>query len=155
MINERYNVRVILFREVDDLRNIGLKKKEFLLLFARKRYWQFPQGGIETGENLFDAARREVREECGLRIRGMDIDEDSIVKTMYYAQRSGDAVKIYLRAIPAEVVDGSDNVFLEGRKSDGHTNWQWACYDRVINLLTEYPEQRKVFEEVCKKAKLG
>ncbi len=29
--------------------------------------WQFPQGGVEPGENLVEAARREAREETGIK----------------------------------------------------------------------------------------
>lgn len=33
----------------------------------RKNYWQFPQGGIDEGENLEVAAQREANEETGLK----------------------------------------------------------------------------------------
>ncbi len=28
--------------------------------------WQFPQGGVDTGEELYAAARRELKEETGV-----------------------------------------------------------------------------------------
>jgi len=32
-----------------------------------KSYWQMPQGGIEENENFLDAAKRELKEETGIR----------------------------------------------------------------------------------------
>ena len=84
----------------------------------------------------------------------MDISSESLVQTIYFAERKGEPVKIFLRAIAAEVMEGSDDVFLGNPNGDGHKDWQWVSYSRAYDLLVEYPEQRKVFEEVCKKAKL-
>jgi 8-oxo-dGTP pyrophosphatase MutT (NUDIX family) len=39
---------------------------QYLLLRAYD-YWDFPKGVVEAGENPFEAARREVEEETGLR----------------------------------------------------------------------------------------
>ncbi len=54
----RPNVSMIVFRKSDG---------KFLLVHkARKNHaWQFPQGGIESGESLEQAAKRELREELG------------------------------------------------------------------------------------------
>lgn len=39
-----------------------------LLIRHRKRGWEIPQGRVEEGENLLEAARREVLEETGVEV---------------------------------------------------------------------------------------
>lgn len=38
-------------------------------------WWSLPGGGVETGETLEEAVRREVREETGLEVDGLSILE--------------------------------------------------------------------------------
>ncbi|MDF2378740.1 MAG: NUDIX domain-containing protein [Candidatus Gracilibacteria bacterium] len=54
----RPNVSMIVFRKSDD---------KFLLVHKpRKNHaWQFPQGGVDPGEDNEEAARRELQEELG------------------------------------------------------------------------------------------
>lgn len=54
----RPNASIIVFRKSDG---------KFLLVHKPRKYhaWQFPQGGVEPGETLEEAAKRELKEELG------------------------------------------------------------------------------------------
>ena len=46
---------------------------QFLVLYHRGSYWNFPKGKLEAGESEMDAALRELREEAGIeRVRLVD-----------------------------------------------------------------------------------
>ena len=50
---------------------VVLNKKNQVFIAKRidnpKNYWQMPQGGVDKGENFYDAALRELEEETGIK----------------------------------------------------------------------------------------
>jgi ADP-ribose pyrophosphatase YjhB (NUDIX family) len=61
-----------------------LEKEGKILLLKRTKpnetYWVFPGGGVEAGENLEDALKREVFEETGLEVEVRELIHSRIFK---------------------------------------------------------------------------
>ena len=58
------------FRQTDAFDETGSPVREVLLLHKprKKDAWQLPQGGVEAGESVEEAAKRELKEEAGLYV---------------------------------------------------------------------------------------
>lgn len=54
--------------------------------------WGLPGGGMEPGEALEETARREVREECGLEIEGLELFGVFSGERLHYKYPNGDEV---------------------------------------------------------------
>ena len=68
------------------VRGIIIKKNKIAMVHSLKyNYYKFPGGGIEPGENNYQALIREVREESGLSIIINSIREYGLVKRIQKA----------------------------------------------------------------------
>jgi len=44
-------------------------KNKYLIIHSRKGHWDLPKGHVEKGETLLQAAKREVLEETGIKVK--------------------------------------------------------------------------------------
>jgi len=115
--------------------------------------WQFPQGGVDKGEDLEAAARRELFEETG-------------VHSVELLGRTADWV-VY--DFPPEVLNGSmrkrgnlgqkqvwfayrftgtdDEVNLQAHGAQEFDAWRWADLAEAPDLIV--PFKRAVYDQVC------
>ena len=50
---------------------IPIRNDGFLMVYNPRRGWEFPGGKIEIGENIFNAAKRECKEEAGIIVENI------------------------------------------------------------------------------------
>ena len=99
-------------------------------------FWQGVTGGLEEGENLTQAARRELAEETGFV-------PSSLEKIDYsYTFPIHDKWKEMYPSGVNEIVEHVFIAFIDGhtepKLSNEHDTWEWCSVDRALGKL-KYP----------------
>ncbi len=122
---------------------VVVRKGDSVLLIQRGREprlgeWTVPGGAVELGESLRDAARREIREECGVEIElGEVVDAFEIVV-------HDEAGKVQYHYI---VIDFAATFSAgELRPADDITDARWV----TLRELGKYSLDEKTREEIVK-----
>ena len=117
--------------------------------------WQMPQGGVNYGEDLTTAMRRELKEETGIKniqiLREIDGWSEyelpsyllgKIWKGKYRGQKQKWFIVRFL---------GNDNeINLETGKPE-FIDWQWLDIENLPGVIVEF--KKKVYEELLPKIK--
>ena len=103
--------------------------------------WQMPQGGVDPGETLLEAMKRELIEETGLNPEKLwTIDKVNI----FY-----DANRDIMNLIPVfGVTVNATNIVI----SKEHSEYKWCNINETIKLLTWEQQKKgiKIFHEMLK-----
>ena len=113
--------------------------------------WQMPQGGIDKGEDILFAAKRELKEEIGtdnislLKIHNTPIRydlPDNLKSTLWKGKYSGqEQTWIAMR------FEGRDeDIILDADVRPEFSKWQWVNLNKTLELIV--PFKRDTYKKV-------
>jgi len=127
---------------------VEIDGKMSYIILKRKLHWkgwEFPKGGVEKQESLIEAVRREVKEECGMKV--INIKNHHVKGKFNYDKKSQEDRKYFGQSynlFSAEVKDGTKKVKIDKRE---HSDYKWLRYGKALKMLT-WENQRKALRLV-------
>ncbi|MCW1930618.1 MAG: NUDIX domain-containing protein [Candidatus Kerfeldbacteria bacterium] len=110
-----------------------------LVIFQKKnRYWEFPKGKVEEGENEVQTLQREVFEETG--IRHFKLSKTFRATMRYTFMFEGKRVK---RTVVYYLLQTADAVRISGE----HTAYRWLSL-RSAQKILKHANHKKILDEV-------
>lgn len=112
-------------------------RREYLLLHRvahREEFWQGVTGGVEAGETLLEAARRELQEETGFtpeQVADIDYTYTFPLADQWRALFAFEVAEIREHVFLAEVT-GHAAPILDPRE---HDIWRWCGFEEALQLL--------------------
>lgn len=111
------------------------ERREYLVMHYEAGHWDFPKGHLEAGETEEDAARREIEEETGLKVKTFlpDFKEKTAFWFWSYPEQPGANSKRTKKIVTFYLAETNDrNVTL----SHEHTGYVWLSYNDAVKLVT-------------------
>mgnify|MGYP001424997149 CR=1 FL=1 len=125
---------------------VVLNKKNQIFLAKRidnpKNFWQMPQGGIDHGEEFFEAAIRELEEETSIKtvslIKELDrlttyLLPDHLVGIIWKGKYKGQKQKWFVVRF-----DGEENEININTKNPEFLDWKWVNIDNLTDEVVNF-----------------
>lgn len=117
---------------------------EYLIL-KHKNYWNFPKGGVEKGETETETAKREIREETGIKkinfIPGFKVVRNLVYRTSLNSIKVEHRGKIVLRRSILFLAESQDKEF---KISGEHFGYAWLSFEQAKKRLAILGSNHKV-----------
>ena len=120
-----------------------------------KNFWQMPQGGVDRGESLLEAAYRELKEETSIKnvelIKELDGTityelPDRLLGLIWKGKYRGQKQKWFLMRFV-----GVDNEINIKTKKPEFLEWKWIEIDQLTEVVVDF--KLHVYKEVKEKVK--
>jgi bis(5'-nucleosidyl)-tetraphosphatase len=122
-------------------RGAGATREREYLLLDYGRYWDFPKGHVEAGEDDFAAAVRELHEEAGIAADQARIVDGFAKEITYFFRARGRLVRKHVVLFAAETAVTDRQVTI----SYEHVGFGFFAYDQALSKL-KYPTAKEVLE---------
>ena len=115
--------------------------------------WQMPQGGVNAGEDLISALKRELNEETGIKnIKILkELDEwteyelpDYLLGKIWKGKYRGQKQKWFVLKF-----EGNDDEINLGTDRPEFIDWKWVKPDNLPNIIVDF--KKKLYEKLLLK----
>ena len=125
---------------------VVLNEKNQVFLAKRidnpKNFWQMPQGGVDEGEDYYDAAIRELKEETSIKTISLIKEIDGLttyllpnylVGIIWKGKYKGQKQKWFIVRFNGEEKEININT-----KNPEFLDWKWVNIDDLTNEIVEF-----------------
>ena len=120
-----------------------------------KNFWQMPQGGVDNGEDFYEAAIRELKEETSIKTVSLikEIDglttyllPNHLVGIIWKGKYKGQKQKWFIMKF-----NGSDDEIDVNTPKPEFLEWKWVEIDQLIDVVVDF--KRDVYKKVTSEIK--